>query len=111
MDASFREHTGNYYLGRLSYTSSYYYNGSIAYLAVYDRKLTSAELDQVNRHVQAAMADRGIQVAVYTPMPPMIVFTTDDGKETDYTNAYRLAKERGIPLVSYITNNIGTAGN
>ena len=111
IDTSFREHTGNYYLGRLSYTSAYYYNGSIAYLAVYDRKLTPAELDQVNRHVQAAMADRGIQVAVYIPMPPMVVFTMDDGVETDYTNAYRLAKERGIPLVSYInTNNIGKAG-
>jgi PKD repeat protein len=111
IDTSFREHTGNYYLGRLTYTSAYYYNGSIAYLAVYDRKLTPAELVQVNRHVWAAMADRGIQVEVYIPMPPMIVFTMDDGGETDYTNAYRLAKERGIPLTHYITTDwVGMGG-
>jgi peptidoglycan/xylan/chitin deacetylase (PgdA/CDA1 family) len=42
---------------------------------------------------------------------PMVVITLDDGLATDYTNAFRLASARNIPLTHYVrVDKIGKVG-
>ena len=103
------DHTGDYYIGRAAHTSAFYFEGTIGYIAVYNRKLTDAETLSVQTAIHNEIAARGIPIT--RNVRPMIVIMMDDGFETDYTNAYRLASARGIPLTSYInTNNVGRPG-
>ena len=110
--AGFKEHNGDYVIGRLSYTSKWWLNGDLAYLAVYNRSLSDKEVAQIYLHLKDNLSDREISLPdPPRPVRPMIAITLDDGWETDYTGAYPLAAARGIPLTSYvITGCIGTAG-
>jgi len=104
------DHTGDYYIGRAAHTSAFYFEGTIGYIAVYNRKLTDAETLSVQTAIHNEIAARGIPIT--RNVRPMIAITIDDAFETDYTNAYRLASARGIPLTSYInTNNVGRPGH
>ncbi|HOB44264.1 MAG TPA: polysaccharide deacetylase family protein, partial [Bacillota bacterium] len=103
------DHTGDYYIGRAAHTSAFYFKGTIGYIAVYNRKLTDAETLSVQTAIHNEIAARGIPIT--RNVRPMIVITIDDNFETDYTNAYRLASARGIPLTLYIiTTNVGKPG-
>ncbi len=104
------DHTGDYYIGRPSYhETAFRFEGTIGYIAIYNRKLTDAETLSVQTAIHSEMAARGIPIT--QNVRPMIVISVDDGFETDYTNAYRLASARGIPLTSYInTINVGRPG-
>lgn len=97
------EQSGSYYIGRLSYSSAHYFDGSIGYLAVYNRSLSDAEIQQVYGYIQGEMADRSVTVNTPRPTGAYIVMALDDGMVEDYTGSYPIAKARGIPITSYIT--------
>jgi hypothetical protein len=90
------DHTGDYYIGRLSYTSTWFFGGTISYLAVYDRALSDAEILSLQATIDADVTARGVTLP--SELAPMIAISMDDGSSTDYTNAFRLASPRGIPL-------------
>ena len=87
------------------------FTGTIGYLAVYNRSLSQEECFAVYEAIQDEMQDRGAALPELLPTPQYIAITLDDGNVNDYTNAYRLAAERGIPITSYIiSSQIGTTG-
>lgn len=95
------DHTGDYYIGRLSYTKSYWYNGTIGYFALYNRTLSDTEVAQVYSAIETSLKTRGILLP--PPIKPMVVISTDDGRITDYTTIYPLAAARRIPITHYIS--------
>ncbi len=100
------DHTGDYYIGRLSYSSAWFLEGTISYLAVYDRALSDAEILSLQATIDADVTARGVTLP--SELTPMIVISMDDGRFPDYTNAFRLASPRGVPLTSYVvTSAIG----
>jgi peptidoglycan/xylan/chitin deacetylase (PgdA/CDA1 family) len=95
------DHTGDYYIGRLSYTQSFWYNGTIGYFALYNRTLSDTEVAQVYSAIETGLTTRDILLP--PPIKPMVVISTDDGRIADYTTTYPLAAARRIPITHYIT--------
>ena len=106
------DHTGNYYIGRLSYMETWYFQGTIGYIAVYNRKLSDAELLAVQASIRDNMAKRGVVLPdPHQIIKPMVVLQTDDGHPSDYTTGYPLASARNIPLTHHvIAARIGNPG-
>ncbi len=107
-----QEHTGDYILGRLVSGPYNWYNGDLAYLAVYDRPLSQTEILQIQQTLRDELSSRSIVIpAPHTPIRPMVAFTLDDSISTDYSTVFPLAEARGIPLTTYvISNRVGNAG-
>jgi len=107
--AGFNETSGNYKIGRLSHYAGWYLNGTLAYLAIYDRSMSDSELSETYNILKSEVDDRSIN------LPPLrdaqIVISHDDGFDTDYTTAYKISSSYGIPTTSYINGaRVGQAG-
>ncbi|HHV14018.1 MAG TPA: polysaccharide deacetylase family protein, partial [Clostridiales bacterium] len=109
--ATIKEHTGDYYIGRYAHLPIRYVNGTIAYIAVYNRALSASDVETVYNAIYDTITPRGIEITSHNLIDPMVVIAFDDGYTSDYTNAYRLGAPRNIPTTSYInTGGVGHTG-
>ena len=99
---SLDELTGlNYTLGKVS---TWYFEGEMLYLAVYNRSLSTDEIKENSIYISTHLQSVGVNVvqAVQPIRPTPIVIQNDDGRLSDYTNVYPLLSSLGIRSTSYI---------
>lgn len=87
---------------------SYYYNGTIGYMCVYNRCLNDTELDANLEYIRLEMATRGVELPeARRPFNPgYMVLTFDDGFKTDYSTAYPILSELGVPATIYVIGSV-----
>jgi len=101
LPAKMIDHTGNYHIGKLSYsTTGYSLNGTISYMVVYNRALSDTELSTIQHELRTETESRGIELP--HKATPYVALTLDDGGTTDYDNAIRIANKYNIPITMYV---------
>lgn len=88
-----------------------YFNGTIGYMCIYNRSLSDTELNKNLEYIRSGMETRGVDLPDTRKSfnPGYMVMTFDDGFKTDYSTAYPILEELGIPATTYlIGSTIGT---
>lgn len=85
-----------------------YFNGTIGYMCVYNRSLNDTELNVNLEYIRSEMATRNVVLpAVRRAFSPgYMVLTFDDSFKTDYSTAYPILSELGIPATTYVIGSV-----